>query len=168
MPGNRAVLDLAPLAGKAEAAAQRRLRVRGSQARPSLRHSPMRNCASEACAGRNDRLGINPRKPDGALRTHRLHFSNSHIVRSDGSAIPRRDAPEAVHESSAQRRAWGMPGARCTRSLVCSVLVAHECSHHRSTGTPGIPCAMVLTVSFVLSPVIGYLMHTSFLVAELG
>jgi hypothetical protein len=32
-----------------------------------------------------------------------------------------------------------MPGARCTRSLVCSVLVAHECSHHRFTGTPGIP-----------------------------
>src|SRR6202035_2614068 len=36
-------------------------------------------------------------------------------------------------------RAWGMPGARCTRSLVCSVLVAHECSHHGRTGTPGIP-----------------------------
>src|SRR6202043_324297 len=32
-----------------------------------------------------------------------------------------------------------MPGARCTRSLVCSVLVAHECSHHGRTGTPGIP-----------------------------
>jgi hypothetical protein len=32
-----------------------------------------------------------------------------------------------------------MPGARCTRGLVCSVLVAHECSHHRSTGSPGIP-----------------------------
>jgi hypothetical protein len=28
--------------------------------------------------------------------------------------------------------------------------------------TPGIPCAMVLTVSFVLSPVTGYQMHTSF------
>jgi hypothetical protein len=32
-----------------------------------------------------------------------------------------------------------MPGARCTRSLVCSVLVAHECRHHGRTGTPGIP-----------------------------
>src|SRR6202048_1430222 len=32
-----------------------------------------------------------------------------------------------------------MPGARCTRSLVCSVVVAHECSHHGRTGTPGIP-----------------------------
>ena len=32
-----------------------------------------------------------------------------------------------------------MPGARCTRSLVCKVLVAHECRHHGRTGTPGIP-----------------------------
>src|ERR1700738_1851419 len=32
-----------------------------------------------------------------------------------------------------------MPGAHCTRSLVCSVLVAHECRHHGCTGTPGIP-----------------------------
>jgi hypothetical protein len=31
-----------------------------------------------------------------------------------------------------------MPGARCTRSLVCSVLVAHE-SSPQVTGTPGIP-----------------------------
>jgi hypothetical protein len=30
---------------------------------------------------------------------------------------------------------------------------AHEHSHHGHTGSPGIPYAMVLTVSFVLSPV---------------
>ena len=37
---------------------------------------------------------------------------------------------------------------------------AHECSHHGHTGkTPGIPRAMVLTVSFVLSPVIGLVCH---------
>jgi hypothetical protein len=57
------------------------------------------------------------------------------------------------------QRAQGKPGARCTRSLVCSVLVAHECSHHRFTGTPSFPCAMVLTVSFVLSPVTGLFCH---------
>jgi hypothetical protein len=50
------------------------------------------------------------------------------------SAIPRRDAPESCICRSPPLRAWGMPGARCTRSLVCKVLVAHECSHHRSTG----------------------------------
>jgi hypothetical protein len=49
-----------------------------------------------------------------------------------------------------------MPGARCTRSLVCSVLVAHECSHHGRTGKhPAFPHAMVLTAYFVLSPEIG-------------
>ena len=58
-----------------------------------------------------------------------------------------------------KQRAQGKPGARCTRSLVCSVLVAHECSHYRFTGTPGLPCAMVLTVSFVLSPVTGLVCH---------
>src|SRR6202163_2202427 len=57
------------------------------------------------------------------------------------------------------QRAQGKPGARCTRSLVCSVLVAHECSHYRFTGTPGLPCAMGLTVSFVLSPVTGLVCH---------
>jgi hypothetical protein len=38
---------------------------------------------------------------------------------------------------------------------------AYEHSHHGHTGTPGIPYAMVLTVSFVLSPVIGLLPPSS-------
>ena len=48
-----------------------------------------------------------------------------------------------------------MPGARCARSLVC------EMKKHTSKVTtvtpesPGIPRAMVLTVSFALSPVTG-------------
>ena len=52
-----------------------------------------------------------------------------------------------------------MPGARCTRSLVC------KCRKHTSivtTGSPessGIPCAMVLTAYFVLSPVTGLFCH---------
>src|SRR6202022_4636767 len=55
-------------------------------------------------------------------------------------AFPRRVAPELYMKPSPRKqRARGMPGARCTRSLVCSVLVAHECSHHGRTGTPGIP-----------------------------
>ncbi len=36
---------------------------------------------------------------------------------------------------------------------------AHERSHRGFAGTPGLPCAMVLTVSFVLSPVIGLVCH---------
>jgi hypothetical protein len=36
---------------------------------------------------------------------------------------------------------------------------AYEHSHHGHTGSPGIPRAMVLTVSFVISPVIGLFCH---------
>src|SRR6202171_2382410 len=67
--------------------------------------------------------------------------------------------PSCCMSHPRKQRAQGKPGARCTRSLVCSVLVAHECSHHRSTGTPGLPCAMVLTACFVLSPVTGLSCH---------
>jgi hypothetical protein len=52
-----------------------------------------------------------------------------------------------------------MPGVRCTRSLACERLEAHELV---TTGTPkhsGIPRAMVLTVSFALSPVTGLSCH---------
>jgi hypothetical protein len=54
------------------------------------------------------------------------------------------------------QRAQGMPGARCARSRACRVENTRV-SHHGHTGSPGIPRAMVLTVSFVLSPVIGLL-----------
>src|ERR1700694_1842426 len=56
------------------------------------------------------------------------------------SAISRRDAARAVQERFAlgKQRAWGMPGARCTRSLACSVKNTRV-SHHGRTGTPGIP-----------------------------
>jgi hypothetical protein len=65
-----------------------------------------------------------------------------------------------MHISFAQVRAWGMPGAQCTHSLACKNKKAHELSHHRSTGSiPAFPHAMVLTVSFVLSPVIGLFCH---------
>jgi hypothetical protein len=38
-----------------------------------------------------------------------------------------------------------MPGAQCTRSLVCDKIKAHERSHHRSTENhPAFPHAMVL------------------------
>jgi hypothetical protein len=51
------------------------------------------------------------------------------------SAVSRRDAPElCINVRPEKQRAWGMPDARCIRSLVCSVLVAHECSHHGRTG----------------------------------
>jgi hypothetical protein len=60
---------------------------------------------------------------------------------------------------SKNQRAQGMPGARRARSLACKIKIAHEHSHHGHTGSPGIPRAMVLTVSFVLSPVTGLFCH---------
>jgi hypothetical protein len=57
------------------------------------------------------------------------------------------------------QRAQETPGARCTRSLACKVLEAHERSHHRFTGTPGISCAMDLAAYFVLSSVTGLVCH---------
>ena len=52
-----------------------------------------------------------------------------------------------------------MPGARCARSLACKIKIAYEHSHHGHAGSPGIPYAMVLTVSFALSPVTGLFCH---------
>jgi hypothetical protein len=52
-----------------------------------------------------------------------------------------------------------MPGVQCTRSLAC------ESKKHTSVvttvtpGSPGIPYAMVLTVSFALSSVTGLVCH---------
>ncbi len=55
-------------------------------------------------------------------------------------AISRRDTPEFVQENIRRplKRAWGMPGAQCTRSRACSV-VNTRVSHHGYTGSPGIP-----------------------------
>ena len=54
-----------------------------------------------------------------------------------------------------------MPGAQCTRSLVCEVVVqnAHEYSQRSHRNHPASPHAMVLTASFVLSPAIGLFCH---------
>ncbi len=53
---------------------------------------------------------------------------------------------------SIMKRAQGMPDARCTRGRVCNKKNTRV-SNHRYTASTGIPCTMVLTVSFVISPV---------------
>src|ERR1700735_3447476 len=65
-----------------------------------------------------------------------------------------------VHKPFAleRQRAQGKPGARCTRSRAWCV-ESTRVSHHRFTGTPGLPCAMVLTAYFALSPVTGLVCH---------
>jgi hypothetical protein len=71
------------------------------------------------------------------------------------SAIPRRDAPELCLHHAPRKRAYGTPGARCTRSLACEIKQTHEQIHHRYTVHPGVPHAMVLTAYSALSPVTG-------------
>jgi hypothetical protein len=48
-----------------------------------------------------------------------------------------------------------MPGAHCARSLACKIKKHTSIVTTVTPESPGIPYAMVLTVSFVLSPVIG-------------
>src|SRR4051812_39664289 len=58
-----------------------------------------------------------------------------------------------VHGFFRPQRAWGMPGAQCTRSLACEMEVSTRASSpkvHRNH--PAFPHAMVLTAYFVLSP----------------
>ncbi len=63
------------------------------------------------------------------------------LPQSPASLVPAaRIAPELCLEPSAQRGRAGMPGAQCTRSLVCAGVVknAHESqrSHRKSSGIP--------------------------------
>ena len=52
-----------------------------------------------------------------------------------------------------------MPGAQCARSLACKIKKHTSIVTTVTPGSPGIPRAMVLTVSFVISPVIGLFCH---------
>src|SRR6059058_3900991 len=60
---------------------------------------------------------------------------------------------------SENQRAQGMPGARRARSLACKIKKHTSIVTTVTPDSPGIPRAMVLTVSFVLSPVIGLVCH---------
>jgi hypothetical protein len=80
--------------------------------------------------------------------------------RRQTSAISRREAPEAVQEpcpsKNRGRRESRVPAAPAAS---CALVVWHTSIHHRSTGTPGLPCAMVLTAYFALSSVTGLSCH---------
>jgi hypothetical protein len=74
--------------------------------------------------------------------------------------FPRRNAPELCKNFCPQKNR----GRRESRVPVApaaarGVVVSTRVSHHRFTGTPGLPCAMVLTAYFALSPVTGLVCH---------
>jgi len=92
----------------------------------------------------------------------------------DAVAVCRMTSPDDTHASAISRcvpefccslchpkhqRAQGMPGARCARSLACKLKKHTSIVTTVTPGSPGIPRAMVLTVSFALSPVIGLCCH---------
>jgi hypothetical protein len=66
-----------------------------------------------------------------------------------------------------EKRAWGMPGAQCTRSLAGRKTSHTSGSHHEFTGkTPSIPARNGFNSCFVLSPAIGLFCHRR--LAEFG
>ena len=77
-----------------------------------------------------------------------------------GSAFPRRAAPELC-QNLPPRRAWGMPGAQCTRSLVCEV-GSSKCTRVFTAVAPEItrhPRTQWFTAYSALSPAIGLSCH---------
>jgi len=58
-----------------------------------------------------------------------------------------------------KERAQGKPGARCTRGLACKKGRRAHTSIQVQRKQSGLPCAMGLTASFELSPVIGLSCH---------
>jgi hypothetical protein len=94
------------------------------------------------------------------IGAHRFAFriSNSHV----NTDSPSRDAMRPSRAGTCapkKQRAQGKPGASAHPQPRVQIKKAHERSHHRFAGTPGLPCAMVLTVSFVLAPVTGLSCH---------
>src|ERR1700686_1869915 len=64
-----------------------------------------------------------------------------------------------MNRSPRKKRAWGMPGAQCTRSLVRegSGLEVARVFTARSPESSGIPARNGFTAYFVISPAIGFL-----------
>ncbi len=105
-----------------------------------------------------------------SLRTQRSNPSRSgeekygllRFARNDGFntcvLLSPRDAPEVccVFTPSSQTRAQGKPGARCTHGLACKKGRETHTSIQVQRKQSGLPCAMVLTASFVISPAIGF------------
>ena len=96
-------------------------------------HVRYRSPISRRCEG--SRLAIERRIDDAemdcfaslAMTARHLRILAAHCAR-------------VVHESFAPKwRAWGMPGARCTRSRVCKCSKAHALVTTVAPGSPGIP-----------------------------
>src|ERR1700731_1434226 len=94
------------------------------------------------------------------LPAHRLKFQTARLHRHTPAISPRNPREFCLDvPSPGDQRAQGMPGAQCARSLVCEIKKHTSKVTTVTPETPGIPRAMVLTVSFALSPVTGLVCH---------
>src|SRR6202047_4296206 len=102
--------------------------------------------------------------PGSALAIPRLSGTtwnefNCQTAKTHARIPATRIAPELLYEPPSIKRAQGKPGARCTRSLACEIRKHTSVVTTGSPELPGLPCAMVLTAYFVLSPVTGLYCH---------
>src|SRR5438477_6943287 len=81
----------------------------------------------------------------------------SQLSRKHNSAVSRRDFARAlqVRLRLCEQRAQGMPGARCTRGLVCQKCAFRRTRAYRAAETLRHPLRNGFTAYFVLSPVSG-------------
>jgi hypothetical protein len=81
--------------------------------------------------------------PQGEHGAAIRHYDRSRMIpAADAASHSRRGMRPSYASTFAPMRAWGMPGAQCTHSLVREINKAHEHSHHRSTGSiPAFPHA---------------------------
>jgi len=80
------------------------------------------------------------------------------VTAKQAEAFPRRDAPGLCRKQRPKKEGAGNAGRpeRPQPRVVCSNT---RVSQHGQAGSSGIPRAMVLTVSFVISPVTGLCCH---------
>jgi hypothetical protein len=90
-------------------------------------------------------------RPSGELRASQIQINIFKQQRKQRSTFPRQDVPESCVSlaPSEIKRAQGRPGAGRTHGP--PAIKKAGGSHHRLGRTSGLPCATVLTVSFVLS-----------------
>ena len=93
------------------------------------------------------------------MNCHRFNFQTAaHFARHTSAISPRIRASFTGNVLPSNQRAQGMPGARCARSLACSVKNTRV-SHHGHTGFTRHSPRNGFTAYFVLSPVTGLVCH---------
>jgi hypothetical protein len=134
--------------------------------RPALREerSPGEAQRSRAGEGLCPRAQFVERAPHPALSPRRAGRGRRKGRGRRESAAPRSPARcvRVLLGNAAQRnqRARGMPGAQCTRSLVCALVLeyAHEYSQRRHRKHPAFPTQWFYGL-YVISPVTGLFCH---------